>query len=122
MGPAMAGNNARRSVPRSNFAVPTPSRGPSSLGSGLRPTGDPTFKSEDGGKGKGKATEEKDEEEYSDPDEGVEIVDMENVRQMDYMAPESLKKERHHSKKVKKEEAVGKSTRTISDFFIHLNL
>ena len=48
------------------------------------------------------------EEEYSDPDEGVEIVDMDNVRQMDWMAPESLRKERKDAKprKVKKEETV----------------
>ena len=40
----------------------------------------------------------REEEEYSDPDEGVEIVDMENVRQMDWMAPESLRKEKEGGK------------------------
>ena len=46
---------------------------------------------------------------YSDPDEGVEIVDMENVRQMDWMAPESLRKEKEADrKKEKKEVAVKK--------------
>ncbi|KAJ7634160.1 RNA polymerase III RPC4-domain-containing protein [Mycena polygramma] len=82
MGPAMSGNNARRSVPRSNFAIPNPSVDRSSLGAGLS----------------------QEEEVYSEPDEGVEIVDMEDVRQMDWMAPESLRKERRHAKKVKKEE------------------
>lgn len=31
---------------------------------------------------------------YSDPEDGVEIVDMDDVKRMDWMAPESLKKER----------------------------
>jgi DNA-directed RNA polymerase III subunit RPC4 len=42
-----------------------------------------------------------DDDVYSDPDEGVEIIDMENVRQMDWMAPESLRKERKERKKKK---------------------
>jgi DNA-directed RNA polymerase III subunit RPC4 len=63
MGPALAGNNPRRSVPRSNFTPTVATIG--------------------------------DDEVYSDPDEGVEIVDMENIHQMDWMAPESLRKERH---------------------------
>ena len=41
----------------------------------------------------------REEEEYSDPDEGVEMVDMENVRQMDWMAPESLRKEKEGGKR-----------------------
>ena len=51
-----------------------------------------------------------DAEVYSDPDEGVEIVDMRNVHAMDWMAPESLKWESKREKtkkkvmKVKKEE------------------
>lgn len=45
---------------------------------------------------------EDDAEVYSDPDEGVEIVDMENVRTMDWMAPESLRREREGDKKKKK--------------------
>ncbi|KAJ7801872.1 RNA polymerase III RPC4-domain-containing protein [Mycena olivaceomarginata] len=80
MGPAMSGNNARRSVPRSNFAIPTPGTDRSSLGAGPHAHND--LKGED-------------EEVYSEPDEGVEIIDMEDVRQMDWMAPE---------RKVKKEE------------------
>ena len=59
--------------------------------------------------GKGGEKDKKEEEEgevYSDPDEGVEIVDMDNVRTMDWMAPESLKRERsaHKKKKVKVED------------------
>ena len=53
---------------------------------------------------------DEDEEAYSDPDEGVEIVDMERIREMDWMAPESLAREREAKKKskgtkVKKEDA-----------------
>ncbi len=53
---------------------------------------------------------DEDVEVYSDPDDGVEIVDMRNVQAMDWMAPESLKSESKREKtkkktvKVKKEE------------------
>ncbi|KAJ7583421.1 RNA polymerase III RPC4-domain-containing protein [Mycena floridula] len=94
MGPAMAaGSHARRSVPHSNF-MPS-----STAGSSLSGTSTPSVKQEEKGKEKLKV----DEEEYSDPDEGVEIIDIENVRNMDWMAPDSLKKERPASKRVKKE-------------------
>ena len=107
MGPALAGNNARRSVPRSNFApIMSGSKPGPTPAVSLTQSVVPSLKSEAGvrAKGKGKEIMETpgDEEVYSEPDEGVEIVDMENVRQMDWMAPESLQKERH-SKKFKKE-------------------
>jgi DNA-directed RNA polymerase III subunit RPC4 len=101
MGPAMAGSSGRRSIPRSNFTPVTPSDGSksaASLGAGLSGTRAPSLK----GKGKephGERVEVHDEDTYSDPDEGVEIVDMENVRQMDWMAPESLKRERNEIKR-----------------------
>ncbi|KAJ7449538.1 RNA polymerase III RPC4-domain-containing protein [Mycena latifolia] len=100
----MAGNNARRSVPRSNFTIPNPTADRSSLGAGLIRLA--TTKKENDLKGKEKDKPSEEEEEvYSDPDEGVEIIDMEDVRQMDWMAPESLRKERRHTKKkIKKEE------------------
>ncbi|EEB90987.1 hypothetical protein MPER_10731, partial [Moniliophthora perniciosa FA553] len=84
MGPAMAGGSARRSVPASNFTpIPIPSKdGHTSLGAGLTNTAAPSIKVEEG-KGKGKAVEE--DEVYSDPDDGVEILDMENVQKVDYM-------------------------------------
>ncbi|RPD64407.1 hypothetical protein L226DRAFT_533687 [Lentinus tigrinus ALCF2SS1-7] len=104
MGPALAGMSGRRSAPRSNFAPVMP-QGPggsrANLGAGLTQTTAPSLKKE-------KEKEVQEEDEYSDPDDGVEIVDMENVRQMDWMAPESLGKEREAGKrkgpKVKKEE------------------
>ncbi|KAI0352301.1 hypothetical protein OH77DRAFT_798124 [Trametes cingulata] len=111
MGPALAGTSARRSAPRSNFApiVPQGPGGAAKLGAGLTQTTAPTLKREKDKEGAGvKADREVDDEVYSDPDEGVEIIDMENVRQMDWMAPESLRKERDAGKKkgpkVKKEE------------------
>ncbi|KAF8909421.1 RNA polymerase III RPC4-domain-containing protein [Gymnopilus junonius] len=102
MGPALAGNNARRSTPRSAFA-PTGPIGilSSSAGGGLSQTGPPSLRKNDTKNGPVKTEED---EVYSDPDEGVEIIDMDNVRQMDWMAPESLRKERESIKKVKKEE------------------
>jgi DNA-directed RNA polymerase III subunit RPC4 len=110
MGPAMAGSAAsRRSTPRSNFApsIAPSTSSTSSLGAGLSQTAPPSLKKDVDLKGKGKevAKQDEDEEVYSDPDEGVEIVDMERVREMDWMAPESLRKEKAAKKKVKKEQA-----------------
>ncbi|KAF7294461.1 hypothetical protein MKEN_01438600 [Mycena kentingensis (nom. inval.)] len=103
MGPAMAGNNARRSVPRSNFSAPVPTVDRASLGAGLTRIGPPPVKREAvDGKGKVKVEDDDDAEVYSEPDEGVEIVDMEDVKQMDWMAPESLRRERRSAKKKKK--------------------
>jgi DNA-directed RNA polymerase III subunit RPC4 len=116
MGPALAGNNARRSVPRSNFApIVSPPKSGSlpavnfthAAASPIKQEGDPEAK----GKDKRMVGAMGDDEVYSDPDEGVEIVDMENVRQMDWMAPESLRKERH-IRKIKKEDSPGRSTLT----------
>ncbi|KAG5722158.1 DNA-directed RNA polymerase III subunit rpc4 [Termitomyces sp. T112] len=102
MGPALAGQSAtRRAMPRSNFAPVATGSAPS-LGSSLVRGAAPTLKREGGSKAK-ETKEEDDAEVYSDPDEGVEIVDMEDIRNMDWMAPESLRKEKQQ-KKVKKEE------------------
>ncbi|OSD03107.1 hypothetical protein PYCCODRAFT_1366257 [Trametes coccinea BRFM310] len=103
MGPALAGTSARRTAPRSNFAPIVP-QGPGAaarLGAGLTQSSAPSLKREKGADA-GKKEEEREEDVYSDPDEGVEIIDMENVRQMDWMAPESLRKERDVGKKDKK--------------------
>ncbi|KAJ2919503.1 hypothetical protein MD484_g932, partial [Candolleomyces efflorescens] len=109
MGPAMAGSAAsRRSTPRSNFApsIAPSTSSSSSLGTGLSQTAPPSLKKDVDLKGKGKevSRQDEDEEVYSDPDEGVEIVDMERVREMDWMAPESLRKEKAAKKRVKKEQ------------------
>lgn len=108
MGPAMAGSTSRRATPRSNFAPIRPTGPVASLGAGLSRTSAPSLKKEkeDASLGKGKNNDD-DAELYSDPDEGVEIVDMEDVRQMDWMAPESLRKDKSYGKKklrVKNEE------------------
>lgn len=102
MGPALAGQSGRRSIPRSNFTpIATPgSTGSSSLGAGLSGTRAPTL-SKEKGKEDAVSTRLDDEDEYSDPDEGVEIVDMENVRQMDWAAPESLHRDRNEDRKKK---------------------
>ena len=109
MGPAMAGTSARRTAPRSNFA-PIVQKGPdgtSKLGFGLTRSAAPSLgtKREEGqenevvGKNNERRTESDDGEVYSDPDEGVEIIDMEHVRTMDWMAPESLRKDRSVGRK-----------------------
>lgn len=111
MGPTLAGSSARRVAPRSNFTPIIP-QGPGAaqrLGAGLSQTAAPALgvKREPNDLGsltKGKAKSPEDEGEvYSDPDEGVEILDMENVRTMDWMAPETLKREKQAVKKEKKE-------------------
>lgn len=110
MGPAMAGAAGRRTAPRSNFAPIMPggmSRG--DLGAGLTNTMAPTIgvKREPNDlaiKSEGKLPQDEDEGEvYSDNDEGVEIVDMEHVKGLDWMAPESLRKEKGKSKAKKRE-------------------
>ena len=116
MGPAMAGSaGSRRSTPRSNFApsIASSTSGSSTLGAGLSQTAPPSLQKDRKvndlkGKGRDVKTEEDEEEEvYSDPDEGVEIIDMEKVREMDWMAPDSLKKEKKTTKrKVKKEKGI----------------
>lgn len=108
MGPALAGTSARRGNPRQNF-TPTVPQGPaigSTLGANLSNQPAPTLK-------KDKQREnplvdtaqtpklESDDEVYSDPDEGVEIIDMENVRQLDWMAPEILQRDRRDKRKRK---------------------
>ncbi|KAJ3564098.1 hypothetical protein NP233_g8510 [Leucocoprinus birnbaumii] len=105
MGPALAGAQAsRRSASRAaDFtpSVPTSATAGSALGENLTRTAAPTLL-----KGKGKAkvkVEEEEGEVYSDPDEaGVEIIDMNKIRDMDWMAPETLKEEKKREK-VKKE-------------------
>jgi DNA-directed RNA polymerase III subunit RPC4 len=124
MGPSQPGSNGRRSASQSTTIDVAGAT--SSVGSNLSQTVPPPLRKEAGGKaGKVKID---DEEVYSDPDEGVEIVDMDLVRQMDWMAPEVLQKERQNiQKKVKKEENANDSgtnlvyfqvveKRTMSDY------
>ncbi|KAF8494754.1 RNA polymerase III RPC4-domain-containing protein [Hysterangium stoloniferum] len=99
MGPAMGGA-AKKRVPRSNFAPAMPSGGtPISVGEGSsRPVAAPLNK----GTRKKVDDDKEDIEVYSDPDEGVQIVDMDAVRTMDWMAPESLRRQRDDGQKLKK--------------------
>ena len=98
MGPALAGTPTRRAAPRSNFTPIVPSGlGLTKLGAGLTQTTAPSLKREKDAERAGSDEGEV----YSDPDDGVEIVDMDNIRQMDWMAPESLRKERARQKRKK---------------------
>lgn len=102
MGPSFVGAG-RRPAPRSNFTPIMPS-GPSksgALGSGLTQTTAPTLGVKKDPKSEGDVKAESDEEVYSEPDEGVEIVDMNDIRKMDWMAPETLKRESEYKRKVK---------------------
>ncbi|KAF9556662.1 hypothetical protein CPC08DRAFT_694206 [Agrocybe pediades] len=102
MGPAMAGNSSRKTATSSTFVPSVPSDNARTTGTKLSQSAPPLLRKDLSSKNS--QVKEEDEEVYSDPDEGVEIIDMENVRQMDWMAPESLRKERQPVKKVKKEE------------------
>jgi DNA-directed RNA polymerase III subunit RPC4 len=98
MGPALF-NSSGRAAPRANAVMP-PSGAAGSHGASLSGSAAPTIKRENDLKGK-QAEVQREEDDYSDPDEGVEIIDLHDVRQMDWMAPESLKREQ---KRVKKED------------------
>lgn len=123
MGPATT--SVRRAAPTT---VVVPNRPATSLDSGLVPVKlEPTATSLSV-KGKGKARddrqslsetpalsdivkkEEDDYEVYSDPDEGVEIVDMDDVKTLDYMAPDSIRREREAKARVKKEKVEEKDS------------
>jgi DNA-directed RNA polymerase III subunit RPC4 len=109
MGPSKAGSSAWHGGPRVS-AMATAPRGPptdsAALGANLTKTPAPTLKE----RVERRVDIDEDAEVYSDPDEGVDIVDMRNVHAMDWMAPESLKWESKREKtkkkavKVKKEE------------------
>ncbi|KAF8831573.1 hypothetical protein HHX47_DHR1000549 [Lentinula edodes] len=99
LGPAMAGTSSSRRFAQAATPIPAPSKTKaSSLGAGLSQTAAPKIKREEHKLEK----DEQDEEIYSDADEGVEIIDMENVGQMDWMAPDSIIKEK--TKRPKKED------------------
>ena len=106
MGPTLAGTSAWRSAPRSNLtpAIPQgPAKG-SALGANLSNSAAPTLKKDKQRENLllgtvGTPKSESDEDVYSEPDEGVEIIDMENVRQLDWMAPETLQRERDRRKR-----------------------
>ncbi|KAG9312968.1 RNA polymerase III RPC4-domain-containing protein [Chiua virens] len=104
--PALAGTSARRGASRTNFTpvVPQGSAKSSALAANLSNSAAPTLKKEKQRESLLAGTTqtpkvESDEEVYSEPDEGVEIIDMVNVRQMDWMAPETLQKNQRDRRK-----------------------
>lgn len=101
MGPSMAGSSSfKKRAPRSNFAPIIPS-GPSSIGGGLSNTTAPTLTREREIERAKVKQEDEEVEAYSDPDEGVQIIDIDAVKTMDWMAPESLRREKDQVKKSK---------------------
>ncbi|KAF9646363.1 hypothetical protein BDM02DRAFT_3171826 [Thelephora ganbajun] len=120
MGPSLA-SSGRHPAPRSNFTPIMPS-GPSkggTLGLGLTQTTAPTLGVKKEPKSEGDAKAGSDEEVYSEPDEGVEIVDINDVRKMDWMAPDTLIREsdckRKKDKKKPLAEQVGLDQREDMD-------
>jgi DNA-directed RNA polymerase III subunit RPC4 len=105
MGPASAGLTPKRAIPRSNFSQPSGlggGAGPSTpLSAGLSGSVAPSLKAEQPVGASGVQIHENDEDVYSDPEDGVEIVDMEHVRQMDWMAPDSIKRTKNIDKRKK---------------------
>ncbi|KAH9995372.1 RNA polymerase III RPC4-domain-containing protein [Russula compacta] len=101
MGPSQAGSSTWHSGPRVSAMSTASSRGPTdaaaaaALGANLTGTTAPALKKE---RAERRVQVDQDAEVYSDPDEGVEIVDMRSVHAMDWMAPESLKVKRAHEK------------------------
>ena len=71
------------------------------LGTGLTQTTAPTLGVKKDLISEGDMKVESDEEVYSEPDEGVEIVDMNDIRKMDWMAPETLKRESESKRRLK---------------------
>jgi DNA-directed RNA polymerase III subunit RPC4 len=92
MGPSMTGNAGRRIAPRSKLTPAiqtTPGLSSTALGSGLSCSAAPSLRTSGGEDNVlGNGAKDEDVEVYSDPDEGVEIIDMESVRHMDWMAPD----------------------------------
>ncbi|KZT43118.1 hypothetical protein SISSUDRAFT_997846 [Sistotremastrum suecicum HHB10207 ss-3] len=108
MGPALpsAGGRGRSDGTQMVPITPGASR---ALGANLTETTAPALKREKDKRAISVGSNTPDVEDvevYSDPDEGVEIVDMSDVKKMDWMAPESLKDEKGKKKnKGKKSEA-----------------
>lgn len=106
MGPADAGSSFREL--RANNIPVAPPTATGSFPSELVPIVPSETKKENDLKQMG--VDVNDEDIYSEPDEGVKIIDIKNVRQLDWMAPEYLSKEpqkKKGKKMVKKEEPTG---------------
>lgn len=82
-------------MPTASSRGPADAAAAAALGTNLTGTTAPALKKE---RAERRVQVDEDAEVYSDPDEGVEIVDMSSVHAMDWMAPESLKVKREHEK------------------------
>ncbi|VDB85008.1 unnamed protein product [Peniophora sp. CBMAI 1063] len=95
MGPSAAGLTSTRGAPRPTFAPAPPRAAVGAHGHSLTPT---MVKAEKRGGVEARQPDE-DEETYSDQEDGVEIIDIQRVREMDWSAPEPLRKEKKRDKK-----------------------
>ena len=98
MGPSLAGSSR---LPAPRFTMPSGASKGGAPGSGRTQSAAPTIGVEKEPRSEGDIKVESDEEVYSEPDEGVEIVDMHDVHKMDWMAPETLKRESEYKRRVK---------------------
>jgi DNA-directed RNA polymerase III subunit RPC4 len=102
MGPsAMSGSSSSRSALRASTAN-TPSAGPSTS----KATSEIINTTPKSHLSKSKSKDEENEfyqEEYSDPEDGVEIIDMSLIKDMDWSAPDVLKRNLKSRSKLKKE-------------------
>ena len=112
LGPSMAGSSSSRRVPRSNFAPVIPLG--TSLDAGLTKTAPPSLKDDIGANFR----IEEEAEVYSDPEDGVEIIDIQEIKRMDWMAPETLNKEATKTKKREKDERRAESRITGTQILI----
>ena len=114
-------------MPRSNFSPIVPMGGMggpggmrSSLGAGLTSSEAPSLFKREARDGQGDGDEGEDvkmktEDAYSDPEDGVEIIDIDDVRRMDWMAPESLAKDRNGDKNRKNKNKNRKVKEEVGD-------
>jgi DNA-directed RNA polymerase III subunit RPC4 len=97
LGPALMSSASRQSTVRTSLALAGTSPAP---GITATPIAAPPLKGEEPERC---IYSDGDEEPFSEPDEGVEIVDLHAVRKLDWMAPESLRRGLKEDQKAKHE-------------------
>ncbi|KAK2463712.1 hypothetical protein APHAL10511_004463 [Amanita phalloides] len=100
MGPALSGSGSAQSRSRLDIAPPAGPSGASRIASSAQtplPNKDVDLTLQT-------HAADEDDDIYSEPDDGVEIIDLQKVRELDWMAPETLRKEQRQNKRIVKEE------------------
>ena len=110
LGPALMSSASRQSTVRTNIATPGASPAP---GITAFPIAAQSLKDEELERWKSSYSDG-DEEPFSEPDEGVEIIDLHAIRKLDWMAPESLRRGLKGDQKAKSEEHENGSGEDVS--------